>query len=91
MKAAVSFLVNISEIRPRRAHQKAAIIVASGHTDLLATFERLDREIERRNFGCALNKAKGNKAEAAGIVGMAFQTFIRKLSLPAQPVPHHAE
>ncbi|WP_083101362.1 helix-turn-helix domain-containing protein [Pseudophaeobacter leonis] len=91
MKATVNFLVNISEIRLRRAHQKPAIIVASGHTVLLAICEGLDREVERRSFGCALNKAKGNTVEAARIVGMAFQTFIRKLSLPGQPVTHHAE
>jgi hypothetical protein len=40
-------LAKLAEIRLRRAHQKAAVIVASGYTDLLVIFERLDQEVER--------------------------------------------
>ena len=52
-------MVNVSEIRLRRAHQKAAIIVASGHTDLLAIFERLEQEVERLDrHADALSRAR---------------------------------
>lgn len=47
-------------------------------------------EVERRYFCWALNKANGNKAEAARIAGMAYQTFIRKLNLLDLRVAYYA-
>jgi DNA-binding NtrC family response regulator len=48
-------------------------------------------DVERRYFCWALNKAEGNKAEAARIAGMAYQTFTRKLNLLGLRVTYHAE
>lgn len=52
-------MANLAEIRLRRAHQKAAVIVASGYTDLLVIFERLDQEVERLDrHADALSRAR---------------------------------
>ena len=48
------------------------------------------QEVERSYFCYALNKANGNKAEAARIAGMAYQTFIRKLNLLDLRVAYYA-
>lgn len=49
------------------------------------------REVERSYFCWALNKANGNRAEAARIAGIAYQTFIRKLGLLELRITYHAE
>jgi len=55
------------------------------------TFGHVMQDLERRYFCYALNKANGNKAEAARLAGMTYQTFARKLSLLDLRVTYHAE
>ncbi|WP_170561435.1 helix-turn-helix domain-containing protein [Ruegeria atlantica] len=49
------------------------------------------RDIERQYFCWALNKANGNKAEAARLAGITYQTFTRKLTSLDLKVTYHAE
>ncbi|OIQ34069.1 MAG: hypothetical protein BM559_07650 [Roseobacter sp. MedPE-SWchi] len=49
------------------------------------------QEVERSYFCWALNKANGNRAEAARIARIAYQTFIRKLGLLELRITYHAE
>lgn len=47
-------------------------------------------EVERKFYCWALNKADGNKAEAARIAGVTYQTFTRKLASFELKVTYHA-
>jgi len=55
------------------------------------TLSHVMQEVERRYFCHVLNKAGGNKAEAAREAGLTYQTFTRKLSLLGLKVTYHAE
>lgn len=48
-------------------------------------------DVERKYFCWALNKANGNKAEAARLAGVTYQTFTRKLTSLDLKVTYHAE
>lgn len=66
---------------------------AQGNTDEFEgkSLSHVMQEVERRYFCYALNKANGNKAEAARVAGMSYQTFTRKLGLLDLRVTYHAE
>jgi DNA-binding NtrC family response regulator len=49
------------------------------------------QEVERSYFCWALNKANGNKAKAARVAGISYQTFTRKLGLLELRITYHAE
>lgn len=49
------------------------------------------QEVERKYICAVLNAAHGNKAEAARLAGMTYQTFIRKLNGLNLRVIYHAE
>ncbi|WP_083464374.1 helix-turn-helix domain-containing protein [Phaeobacter sp. 11ANDIMAR09] len=49
------------------------------------------QEVERHYFCYCLNKANGNKAKAARVAGLSYQTFIRKLGLLELRITYHAE
>lgn len=48
-------------------------------------------DIERHYIVWALNTANGNKAQAARISGLTYQTFIRKLNGLNLRVSYHAD
>lgn len=47
-------------------------------------------EVERNYFAWALNRADGNKAEAARIAGLTYKTFTRRLNVLDLKVTYHA-
>ena len=49
------------------------------------------QDVERRYICWALNKSNGNKAEAARLAGITYQTFVRKLKHLKLKVIYHAE
>jgi len=55
------------------------------------TLPQVLMEVERQYFVWALNRADGNKAEAARLSGVTYQTFTRKLAGLKLRVTYHAE
>lgn len=49
------------------------------------------KSVEREYICTVLNKTDGNKAEAARIAGLTYQTFLRKLAALNLKVTYHAE
>lgn len=55
------------------------------------TLSQVVRDAERQYLCWAINKANGNKARAASLAGMTYQTFTRKFANLDLKVTYHAD